>query len=248
MQSFEVSVRDDEAEAFERDGRVDRAPRLSVAMIEQLAHDIRGALHTILGHADLLALDARDQDTLDGATCIRDATGQLRDYCDDIVDLLLPVLPDRGSIPLVISDLVESVMPLAIGRGSRVRMLGSRAGDPVEVDATNYRVISHVVERVVRRSRSDVTLSATIRSPGDTCMITVAPIPEGMARDDGVIAIAEHLLAARGGHLRLVGWRLEMRVGVTSGNGSWAPSTNCTSHMKSDQNCTKVLEVSPCAM
>ena len=191
--------------------------QLSSAAVGHLAHDMRGALHTILGHAELLALDAIDEETRDSAEYIRDAAERLRGMCDDVTDLLrLPTLPDRGSIALSLGALVDSVTPLATVRGSRVRMLvPCDDRNAVVVDATTQRVIAHVVEHVVRMARSDVTLSASVRAPGDTCMIVVAPAPEGIGEElDGVIAIAAQLLAARGAHLATVGWRLEILVPV----------------------------------
>ena len=191
--------------------------RLPVAALGNLAQEMRGALHTILGHAELLTLDATSQDTCDSAAYIRDSAERLRYVCDDVTDFLrLPELPDRGAVPLRVGALVESAAPIARARGYRVRPLESRAEPAaVEIDATAYRVVAHVVDHVVRTATADVTLSLSLRPMHDACVVTVAPAPECIDLDrDGVIGIASHLIAARGGRLTVVGWRLEMLVPV----------------------------------
>lgn len=197
--------------------RVEPRPQLSEAAVGGLAHDLRGALHTILGHSELLALDAVGQGARDSATHIHDAAERLNLLCEDIVDLLrLPDLVDQGSTSLAIDALVASLNQVAARRGAQVRLLEPCAArSSIVVDATVRRIVAHVVEHVVRSVNADVRVSLSTPQPADRCLITVAPIPEHMTNhDDDGFSMAGALLAARGAHLRVVGWRLELLVPV----------------------------------
>jgi len=63
-------------------------PRLLRPSAGELAHDLRGALHVICGHAELLADQANDEETRASLRCILDAVARLASVSDDLLDLL----------------------------------------------------------------------------------------------------------------------------------------------------------------
>jgi hypothetical protein len=126
---------------------------LSAAAAVHLAHELSGGWHVILGHAELLAVDATTPEIHDSAAYIHEAAERLRGACDDVVDLFrLPVLPERGFVRLSLNALVESVAPAA-RRGEPVRTLEQFGGEPVIIDATVHRVPSCRSRRITRRHR-----------------------------------------------------------------------------------------------
>ena len=63
-------------------------PRPLPAAAGQLAHDLRGALQLICGHAELLAEKATDEEARASSRCIIEAGARLASLCDDLLDLL----------------------------------------------------------------------------------------------------------------------------------------------------------------
>jgi hypothetical protein len=193
------------------------SPALSVGAVAHLAHDLRGGLHTILGHCALLALDAADSESRDSTRYIHDAADRVLGLCDDITDVLrLPDLVERGESRLSLGSLAEAIAATAASHGSQLRVREPLARDvAVVVDATVHRVVTHVVEHVVRVPGSDVALGAAAGPPSGVWVISIGPTARSFDRDeDGVMAMAAVLLAAHGGGVGVAGSSVELVLPV----------------------------------
>src|SRR4029079_667031 len=128
--------------------------------------------------------------------------------------LRLPAVPTAEPVALALDDLTRSVSIAAVGRGIPLRTVEPDDGGRSDlVEPSVRRVLGHVLEHAVRSASCDVTLSATFRTPRESCVIAVWPVPVAAAsNDDGVIALAAALREARGGHLSVSGRRLELLV------------------------------------
>jgi hypothetical protein len=75
--------------------------------------------------------------------------------------------------------------------------------------------MSHVLDHVVRTAASEVTIAAVIRVRRDSCAIAISPAPVGVIEGaDGIFAVAAELLAAHGGHLTVLGRRMELLIPI----------------------------------
>ncbi|MDQ1511107.1 MAG: two-component system, NarL family, sensor histidine kinase BarA [Actinomycetota bacterium] len=190
-------------------------PRLSPGAVGHLAHDLRGSIHIIRGHAELLRDEAADEHARESACYIVDSSVRLAGMCEDVIEFLgLPVIASGEPVALALDDIAHSVSSVAVGRGiqlRRVELDDSRRS--VLVDPSVRRVVAHVLEHAVRTASCDVTIAATFRTPGESCVIEVWPVPvEAAENDDGIVALAAELLDARGGCLSVTGRRMELHV------------------------------------
>ena len=193
-------------------------PRLlRSAAVDHLAHDVRGSIHVIRGHAELLRAEAAGVEARESASYVFVASVRLGGLCEDLIDFLrLPDVASGEPVALALDDLGNSLTLLAADRGVRLRIV-----EP-EGDSTNVlvhsmvrRVVSHVLDHVVRTAASEVTLAAVIRVPRESCAIAVSPAPIGAVEgDDGIFAVAAELLAAHGGHLTVLGRQMELLIPI----------------------------------
>jgi signal transduction histidine kinase len=188
---------------------------LPPAAVGHLAHDLRGAIHVIRGHAELLRAEAADEPARESACYIVDASLRLAAMCEDVIEFLrLPAITRGEPIALALDDITQSVSRLAEGRGIQLRAV--EQGDTrasVWVDPSVRRVVTHVLTHSVRSASSDVTIAATLGASGESMAIAVWPVPvEAEENNDGIVALAAELLAARGGHLSVSGHRMELSV------------------------------------
>jgi signal transduction histidine kinase len=188
---------------------------LSPAAVDHLAHDLRGSIHVIRGHAELLRDEAADERARESACYIVDTSLRLAGICEDVVEFLrLPAVPTAEPVALALDDITRSVSLIAVGRGIQLRTVepdDCARSDLIEPSVR--RVLGHVLEHAVRSASCDVTLAATFRTPRESCVIAVWPVPVAAAsNDDGIIALAAALLEARGGHLLVCGRRMELVV------------------------------------
>ena len=182
-----------------------------------LAHDLRGSIHVIRGHAELLRAEAADEQARESAGYIVDASVRIAGMCEDVIDFLrLPAIAVAEPIALALDDIAQSVAVSAAGRGIQLRTVEPQDScRSALVDPSVRRVVAHVLEHAVRSASSDVTIAATHRTSPEVCVIEVWPVPiEAAENDDGITAIAAELLAARGGHLMVSGRRMELVVPV----------------------------------
>jgi hypothetical protein len=170
---------------------------LSPAALGDLAHDLRGCIHVIRGHAELLRAEAADQHSHESAAYIVDASRVLGGLCEDVVDFLrLPELPVAEPVMLQVVAPEESENPIWVHPGVA-------------------RVVTHVLEHAARTATADVTVTAASRSAA-TYGIWVSPVTVNGAQRDGVVALATELLAAHGGDLLISGGRMELLVPIMS--------------------------------
>lgn len=193
-------------------------PRLlRSAAVDHLAHDIRGSIHVIRGHAELLRAEAAGIEARESASFVFVASVRLGGLCEDLIDFLrLPDIESGEFVALALDDLGHSLTLLAADRGVGLRIVepeGNRAN--VLVGSTVRRVLSHVLDHVVRTAPSEVTIAAAIRTSLESCAIAVSPAPLGAIEgDDGILAVAAELLAAHGGHLTVLGRQMELLIPV----------------------------------
>jgi hypothetical protein len=172
-------------------------------------------LHSIRGYAELLELDSTDDDTRDAARRIRKGADRLSRIWEDVIDLLRG--PAHGAevhgASLGFDDLVRSSSEdVTDERRVRVHLSGSTPPADVTVPSELRRVVSHILCHVASNATNDVTASCAIRS-SRSCVIAIAPVPDGLRADeDGVISLARRLLDRGGGALRLAGARLEIEI------------------------------------
>ncbi len=188
---------------------------LPPAAVGQLAHDFRGCIHVIRGHAELLRAEAADEQSNESASYIVDASRLLGGLCEDIIDFLrLPVIAVGEPAVLALDDLALSLSMLAIDHGVGLRMVEADSTEKsIEVHPTVRRVVAHVLEHAVRTAPSDTTIALAGRST-DSCAIAVAPVSTNVVDSDGVVAVAAELLAAHGGHISVSGERMELLVPI----------------------------------
>ena len=199
-------------------------PRLlRTAAVDHLAHDIRGSIHVIRGHAELLRAEAAGVEARESASYVFVASVRLGGLCEDLIDFLrLPDIAPGEPVALALDDLGHSLTLLAADRGARLRIVEGEGVSPsMLVHSTVRRVVSHVLEHVVRTAASGVTIATEIRAPRESCAIAVSPAPIGVVEgDDGVFAVAAELLAAHGGYLTVLGRQMELVFPVV-GQRSW---------------------------
>lgn len=201
-----------------RDVAVAEAPPwrlLTDAAVGHLAHDLRGSIHVIRGHAELLRDAAADEQARESACYIVDTSLRLAGMCEDVIEFLrLPAVPAAEPVAFALDELTRSVSVLAVGRGIQLRTVGPDAcGRSDLVEPSVRRVLGHVLEHAVRSASCAVTLTATFRTHRESCVIAMWPVPVvAESNDDGIIALAAELLDARGGHLSVSGRRMELLV------------------------------------
>lgn len=192
-------------------------PLLSPAAVGHLAHDLRGSIHVIRGHAELLRDEAADEQARESACYVVDSSVRLAGMCEDVIEFLgLPVIACGEPVTLALDDIAHSVSSLAAGRGIQLRTAElDDSCRSVLVDPSVRRVVAHLLEHAVRSASCDVTIAATLRTQCESCVIAVWPVPvEAPENDDGITALAAHLLEARGGCLSVSGRRMELLVPV----------------------------------
>jgi signal transduction histidine kinase len=193
-------------------------PRLlRSAAVDHLAHDVRGSIHVIRGHAELLRAEAAGIEARESASSVFVASVRLGGLCDDLIDFLrLPDIDSGEVLALALDDLGNSLALLAADRGVGLRILEPEGDSTsVLVRSTVRRVVSHVLDHAVRTAASEVTIAAVIRVQRESCTIAVSPAPIGAVEgDDGIFAVAAELLAAHGGHLTVLGRQMELAFPV----------------------------------
>jgi signal transduction histidine kinase len=189
-------------------------PRLlRPAAVDHLAHDIRGSIHVIRGHAELLRAEAAGIEARESASYVFIASVRLGGLCEDLIDFLrLPDIAPGEPVALALDDLGESLTLLAADRGARLGIV-EHEGDSTNmlVHSTVRRVVSHALDHVVRTAAPGITITVEIRAAHESCAIAVSPAPMGVVEgDDGVFAVATELFAAHGGRLTVSGRQMEL--------------------------------------
>lgn len=193
---------------------------LPPAAVDHLAHDLRGSIHVIRGHAQLLRTEAAGVEAQQSASYIFDAGVRLGGLCEDVIDFLrLPGVAPGEPVALGLDDLRDSLTRLADDHGVQLRIVDPEPGGAaVLVHPTVRRVVSNVLEHGARTAASDVTIAASVPTACE-CAIALWPAPVGAGQgEDGIIAVAAELLAVHGGDLSIFDRRMELRVPVVA---SW---------------------------
>ena len=191
---------------------------LAPAAVDHLAHDLRGSIHVIRGHAQLLRTEAAGVEARESASSIFDAGVRLGDLCEDVIDFLrLPDVASGETVALALDDLRDVLTRLADDRGVKLRIVDPEPGNAnLLVDSTVRRVVSHVLEHGARTAVADVTIAVSVPRAHE-CVIAVWPAPIGAGQgEDGIIAVAAELLAFHGGDLSVFDRRVELRFPVVA--------------------------------
>ena len=154
-----------------------------------------------------------NEEARESAGYILAASNRLGGLCEDVIDFLrMPAVASGDMVALALHEMRKSLMPVAADRGAGLRIVEPVGGGAaVLVHSSVRRVVSHVLEHVVRTAAGDVTIGASIRGAGDMLLIAVSPAALGIGDgEDGIIAVAAELLAAHGGQLSVDGCRLEL--------------------------------------
>src|SRR5438477_10754443 len=112
-------------------------PRLLLpAAVDHLAHDIRGSIHVIRGHAELLRAEAAGVEARQSASSVFAAGVRLGGLCEDLIDFLrLPEIASGEPVSLALDDLGRSLALLAADRGARLRI--------VEPEGNGTSIVAH---------------------------------------------------------------------------------------------------------
>jgi signal transduction histidine kinase len=185
------------------------------AAVGHLAHDLRGCIHVISGHAELLGANAADDQSRESATYIVNTSRLLGSLCEDVIDFLrLPEPAPGDPVALALDDLGPSLARLAKEHGIQIRMVEPENAEKfIRVQPGVRRVVAHVFEHAVRTATSDVTIAIASRAI-DSCVITLCPVSADIVDSDGIVAIAAELLAANGGRLSVSGHRLDTLIPI----------------------------------
>ena len=190
--------------------------RLPADAVRHLAHEMRGALHTILGHSELLAVEAHDSNARESAQHIHTSAAKLSAWVDDVVDLLrLPAVAERGEARLDLRGLLETPTAAAKSRGVHVLLdERSEAASMIGIDRSVERIVRRVLETLVATAKTDMKVRCEPCRPSDTvAVISVAPVPDETSNaESAVLAIAARVLAAQGGGIVRTGERVALRV------------------------------------
>jgi K+-sensing histidine kinase KdpD len=201
-----------------RDAAVAEAtPRLlPSAAVGDLAHDLRGSIHVIRGHAELLRAEVTDEQSHESAAYIVDASHRLGELCEDVIDLLrLPAVASGDPVVLALDDLTFSLSMVAIDHGIQFRIVESEPAErSLRVHPCVRRVVAHVLERAVCTALFDTTIAAAYRPSRESYAIAVSPVSGDIVESDGVVAVAAELLAVHGGRLTVSGGQMEMLVPI----------------------------------
>jgi signal transduction histidine kinase len=201
-----------------RDAAVAEAtPRLLPSTaVGDLAHDLRGSIHVIRGHAELLRAEATDEQSHESAAYIVDASHRLGGLCEDVIDLLrLPAVAPGDPVGFALDDLTLSLSMLAIDHGIQFRIVEPEPAERfLRVHPCVRRVVAHVLERAVCTALSNATIAAAYRPSQETYAIAVSPVSGDIVESDGVVAVAAELLAVHGGHLSVRGGQMEILVPI----------------------------------
>jgi len=201
-----------------RDAAVAEAtPRLlPSAAVGDLAHDLRGSIHVIRGHAELLRAEATDEQSHESAAYIIDASHRLGGLCEDVIDLLrLPVVAPGDPVVLELADLTLSLSLIALDHGIQFRIVEPEPAAPsLRVHPCVRRVVAHVLERAVCTALSDATIAAAYRPSRESYAIAVSPVSGDIIESDGVVAVAAELLAFHGGRMSVSGGQMEILVPI----------------------------------
>jgi signal transduction histidine kinase len=191
---------------------------LAPAAVDHLAHDLRGSIHVIRGHAQLLQTEAAGIEARESANSIFDAGVRLGGLCEDVIDFLrLPAVAPGETVALALDDLGDVLTRLADDRGVQLRIVHPEPGGAnLLVHSTVRRVVSHVLEHGARTAATNVTIAVSVPTARE-CVIAVWPAPTGAGRgEDGIIAVAAELLAFYGGDLSVFDGRVELRFPVVA--------------------------------
>ena len=188
---------------------------LPPAAVGHLAHDLRGCIDVISGHAELLGAEAADDQSRESAAYIVDTSRLLGGLCEDVIDFLrLPEAAPGEPVVLALDDLGASLSRLARDHGIQLRMVEPVGAEKfIRVQPGVRRVVAHVLEHAVRTATSDATIAFASRAR-DWCAIAVSPVSADIVNSDGIVAIAAELLAAHGGRLSVSGRRLEFLIPI----------------------------------
>jgi signal transduction histidine kinase len=186
---------------------------LPSAAVGHLAHDLRGCIHVIGGHAELMGAEAVDDQARESAGYIVDSTRLLGSLCEDVIDFLrLPDTAPGEPVGFALDDLTTSLSMLAKDQGVQLRVVEAEGGAKlVRLHPAVRRVVVHVLEHAVRAATSDVTIAFTSHA-NDSCAIAVSPVSADIVDSDGIVAIAAALLAAHRGCLSVSGRRMEFLI------------------------------------
>jgi len=199
-----------------RDAAVAEATRgrLLPAAVSDLAHDLRGSIHVIRGHAELLRAEAADEQSHESADHIIDASHRLGGLCEDVIDFLrLPDVAPGEPVSLVLDDLALSLSMIAIDRGIQVRIVEpDRSEKGVRVHPCVRRFVAHVLEHVVRTAISDATIASAFRPAPESYAIAASPVSGDVIENNGTMAMAAELLAIHGGQLSVSSGQLELLI------------------------------------
>jgi signal transduction histidine kinase len=201
-----------------RDAAVAEAtPRLLPSTaVGDLAHDLRGSIHVIRGHAELLRAEATDEQSHESAAYIVDASHRLGGLCEDVIDLLrLPAVAPGDPVGFALDELTLSLSMLAIDHGIQFRIVEAEPAERfLRVHPCVRRVVAHVLERAVCTALSDATIAAAYRPDQEMYAIAVSPVSGDIIESDGVVAVAAELLAVHGGHLSVRVGQMEILVPI----------------------------------
>jgi signal transduction histidine kinase len=191
---------------------------LPSAALGHLAHGLRGSIHVIRGHAELLRAEAGNEQSHESASYIVDASRSLGGVCEDVIDFLrLPTIALGDPVVLSLEDLARSLSIIAIDHGIQLRMVAPEGAEKsIRVHPGVRRVVAHVLEHAVRRATSDPTIAVTFRS-ADEYAIAMSPVVADIGESDGVIAVGAQLLTAHGGAVSVCGGRMELLVPILVG-------------------------------
>jgi signal transduction histidine kinase len=190
---------------------------LPSAAVGHLAHGLRGSIHVIRGHAELLRSEAGDEQSHESASYIVDASRLLGGVCEDVIDFLrLPTIASGDPVVLSLDDLAMSLSMIASDHGIQLRIVEPEGAEKsIRVHPGVRRVVAHVLEHAVRTATADATIAVAFRA-ADAYAIAVSPVVANVIESDGVIAVAAQLLTAHGGEVSVSGGRMELLVPIVA--------------------------------
>jgi PAS domain S-box-containing protein len=168
------------------------ADRAKSQFLSRMSHELRTPLNSVLGFAQLLEMDVRDERQRESVTQILAAGRHLLDLVDELLDLdrierdRLDFDVEPVRVEGVLREAFELVQPLGVAKGIAVDLqLGRDARTYVVADRRRLRqVLLNLLTNAIKFNRSNGSVTVTCRQREDTIVLRVQDTGFGLEPEE----------------------------------------------------------------
>lgn len=161
------------------------------ALANTLAHELKGPLTTILGHAELLEPGTPSDQTLATRGAIERGARRISRTVEDVLELARMDNPSvqRRLVEVDLSGLVRDAADIHKAAAGRAGVRIDVVPEPGPVRVTGVReeletMVQNLVSNAVKYSRADSTVTVACSVVGDQAVLTCSDQGIGIARED----------------------------------------------------------------